>query len=90
MRFLGIVFIGLIAYWLIASSASITAFPIWAANNPHGAMVAIQNVGHALYDGIGPFAQRYLTGAIGIGFGYAFARIVDFGKWIFHAPAGAR
>ena len=91
MRALFVVIICLIIYYAIASSATITAFPLWAANDPRGAMEAIQNVFHALYGGVGPFAQRLLTGAVCFIAGYGFARVVDFCKYVFRSrPAHAQ
>lgn len=55
----------LFIFYLAGGSITAPAFVVWAAQDPHGAMQALQNVGHAFYGGIAPFAQRYLTGALG-------------------------
>ena len=90
LAMLGIVFL---TYWLFIWGFFSQAWFVFAANDPIGAMQTVQNPLWAFYNGVAPYAQRLLTLFIGIIVGYVFARLIDLFRWAFrthNAGAGAR
>ena len=92
IRFLALLGIVLLVYFLFTWGVFSPAWFIYAANDPIGAMGIIQNPLWAFYNGIAPYAQRLLTLFIGVVVGYVLARLIDLFRWAFkphHTGAGA-
>src|SRR3989344_2106264 len=93
VKFLAILGIVFLTYWLFIWGYFSQAWIVFAANDPNGAMQTVQNPLWAFYSGVAPYAQRLLTLFIGIIVGYVFARLIDLFRWAFrthNAGAGAR